>query len=430
MTQNGGELVHLLVADSAVEVREACQRVATQLGYLTRLVDTAEAVRRSVQEAPVSLVLVDLRMPQAGMPLLTELRELRPEAVIVIATSNASLPYAVEAMRHGAYDFLVKPFHLEELRLALQRAAQRWRSARELRHVRERMGTERGRMGMVGDSAAMESLYRLIERAGASASPVLIRGEIGTGKELAARAIHACGAQARLAFKVVDGQLGALPEPEEIEPGTLFIDEVVGLPPAAQARLLKSLRERTLRARLIAATTQDLGQCVEQGRFSRDLYYQLNVFKISVPALRERREDVPLLAAHFLRLQQTMIGRETKLELTESVLKLLMSCDWIGNVRQLENSMARACHQAPDEFIRTFDVNTTVRNDRERVEEERAPARGEILTLAEVERRTILQAVRQCGNDRLEAARLLGIGKTTLYRKLKEYEEFDLGASA
>ncbi|MEO8727014.1 MAG: sigma-54 dependent transcriptional regulator [Acidobacteriaceae bacterium] len=461
-TEIGKPRLNLLVVDVDTAVREVCRDVAAGLGLATRLVDTAEAARHAVSTAPVHLVLMDLRLPGGGIDLLRQMRELRPDIAIIIASMSTSIPFAVETMRCGAYDFVPKPFHLAELRVALTRATEQWLRARQTQSVRERMQLARSgldvnqRMTIIGDSPDMEKLYRTIDTAAASASSVLILGEIGTGKELAARAIHALSPQAKMPFVIVDCRAIA---PTRIEGeifgrvangnlqagllarahgGTVFFDEIGELPFEAQGKLVRALQEKQVHpldgiaaaaaeVRVLAATSRDLDYASQAGKFRRDLYFRLNVVKVNVPPLRQRKSDIPLLAAHFL-ARNSRPG-DARMQLTDAVIETLMDYDWPGNVREFETCMQRASEMTPGDFISQFQMLTQVRTAREESLAASKNAQQEsfgqenfgIVPLAVMEKQAILDALERLGGDRLEAAKHLQIGKTTLYRKLREY---------
>jgi two-component system response regulator HydG len=298
----------------------------------------------------------------------------------------------------------------------------------------------------------MEKVYRIIAKAGQSSHPVLILGESGTGKELVAKSIHFSGPFRNKPFIPVDcgslvptlieselfghvrGAFTGATHPKDgllaiAEGGTVFLDEIGELPVDLQAKLLRAIQEKEIRpvgsvkripinVRILAATNHDLERGVAEGSFRRDLYFRLNVLTIRVPALRERRQDIPLLAAHFLERQ----GRETGIEKTisDEALKALLNYDWPGNVRELENCLERACALSSANEIQVRDLPTQIYSAPMDVGSMNPPRTG-IVTIAELERQTILNALAQVNGDKMMAARLLGIGKTTLYRKLKEY---------
>jgi DNA-binding NtrC family response regulator len=467
-TEQQGKL-QVLILDEDAAVRSAICEIAAAQGFHSHAVDTVEAVRLYLQGNSIDVLLLDLKSPSdLSMDLLDEVKTMRPEISVVIMTAYATVTSAVEAMRTGATDYLTKPFAVDELAIVLERTAERRRLDSETRRLRERMRTH-GTLGtMVGQSVEMDKIYRILSKVAQSAHPVMILGESGTGKELVARSIHTNGPHATKPFLPVDcGSLvptlveselfgyvkgaftGANRNKEGLliaaGHGTVFLDEVGELPMDLQAKLLRALQEREvrpvganhrvpIRARILAATNRDLAQMVEQGRFRKDLYYRLNVATLRLPPLRERRQDVPLLVAHFLE----RIGREygKKFVMSDEALRVLDEYEWPGNVRELENALERACSFASGEVVQLADMPTQLQEFRmqqrrltmplrERLEA--AAARGPgVTSLAEMEKQAILETIRRLNGDKLQAARLLGIGKTTLYRKLKEYNIGDM----
>jgi two-component system response regulator HydG len=379
--------------------------------------------------------------------------------VVIAMTSSSSVNLAVEAMRRGASDYLTKPFNVDELSTVLDRAAAHHASAESTRRLRGQFRLSRGLGSMIGHSAEMEKLYRILSKVAQSTHPVLILGESGTGKELVARTIHAYGPNAQKPFLPVDcGSLvPTLVESElfghvkgaftganqskdgllvSAEGGTVFLDEIGELPLDLQSKLLRALQEKEVRpvgathrvaikARIVAATNRDLASMVERGTFRKDLFYRLNVVKLQLPPLRDRRSDIPLLTAHFL--DRICREHDAKLTLSDEVLRAIMDHDWPGNVRELENAIERACALSTGPVVTLSDLPTQLKQNglkalrtalRKETSTEDEPA---ITPLAEMERKAILEAIRILNGDKLRAAKLLDIGKTTLYRKLKEY---------
>jgi two-component system response regulator HydG len=413
------------------------------------------------------MLLLDLRSPAAaGLELLEEVRTLCPETAIIVMTAFATVTSAVEAMRAGATDYLTKPFALDELSTVLERAAERRTLDVTSRRLREHLRIQPGLGNIIGRSPEMEKLYRILSKVAQSTHPVLILGESGTGKELVARAIHAHGAHADKPFIPVDcGSLvptlieselfgyvkgaftGATRSKDGLlasaEGGTVFLDEIGELPLDLQAKLLRALQEKEIRpvganhriainARVLAATNRDLAAMVEQGRFRKDLYYRLNVVNLRIPPLRSRRQDIPLLAAHFLDRMSREHG--ATYTLSDDALRTMMEYDWQGNVRELENSIERACALSSGPLLHLGDLPTQLQEFHLQTRRTIAPApaasedqQPEITPLAELEKQAILTTIRQLHGDKLTAAKMLGIGKTTLYRKLKEY---DIGDTA
>ncbi len=459
--------LHVLVVDDDDAVRKACCDVAARMGSAVVGAESVAAARAILKHQKIDLLLLDLKLPDGGgLTLLEQVKALYPDTAVVVMTAFATVASAVEAMRIGAGDYLTKPFALEELTTVLERAGQRRHYDMESRQLRERLRSQKGVGGMVGQSPEMEKLYRILSKVAFSTHPVLILGESGTGKELVARSIHFNGPNAARPFVPVDcGSLvptlieselfghvkgaftGADRAKEGLlaaaEGGTVFLDEIGELPLDLQAKLLRALQEKEVRpvgstqarpisARVLAATNRDLAAMVEQGRFRKDLFFRLNVVNLRIPPLRDRRGDIPVLAMHFLERMQ----RETGVVHTfsDDMLRVMAEYDWPGNVRELENAIERACALSSGPVLHMGDLPTQLQDFRmQRVPstygsaetgltEARAEAGdGGIVSIAEMERQAILGTIRQLKGDKLMAARLLGIGKTTLYRKLKEY---------
>jgi len=453
--------LHVLLADEDAAVRRACGEIVRGAGMVAHEEDFPERARSLLMGKGADIVLVDEKIATgAGSELLEELRLLRPEIAIVWMTSASTVQLAVDAMRFGASDYLVKPFSAEELELVLQRLGRQRLLDATSRGLRERLRSGQGMGDLLGESPEMEKLFRIIARVAQSMHPVLILGESGTGKELVARAIHAHGLGAGKPFVPVDcGSLAPTLIESELfghvkgaftgahrpndglmvaaGSGTVFLDEIGELPLDLQAKLLRALQEKEvrplggshavpIRARILAATHQDLTAMVEQGKFRRDLYYRLNVVKLKLPALRERREDIPLLAAHFLERNSREMGRAFRL--SADALGFLAEYGWQGNVRELKNAIDRACNTTSGEVIEMAEMSTVIQDAwknaviaKKKPVENSADPMPQVKTLAELEKQAILAMLEQVNGDKLLAARLLDIGKTTLYRKLKEY---------
>jgi DNA-binding NtrC family response regulator len=478
--ENSGKL-HLLVADADPAIRAACREIATDLGFVPREAPTVAEARSLLRGQGIDILLLDLGTPMGEeLELLDEVRTLDPDLSVVVMTAFASVPSVVESMRTGATDYLAKPFAMDELAAVLERAAERHRVDEASRQVREQMRSQHGLGNLIGRSPEMEKLYRILAKVAQGTHPVLIQGESGVGKELVARAIHAHSSSGSRPFVPVDcaSLMPALVESElfgtikgaipganrskdgllaSAEGGTVLLDEIGELPLELQTKLLRALQEREVRAvggthrlplnvRILAATNRDLVQMIEAGRFRKDLYYRLNVVNLRIPPLRERPEDIPLLAAHFL----DRISRETGSELTlsDETLRTMLEYEWPGNVRELENALERACTLSTGPVVHLGDLPTQIQNfrlaNRRPIAAATVSAResdgksapemtgestvtAQVLPLAVLEKQAILDTLKKLNGDKLLAARLLGIGKTTLYRKLKEYGIADAG---
>jgi DNA-binding NtrC family response regulator len=453
--------LHVLVADDDASIRRACCEIAQGEGMVAHEAELSSRARGLLLAKGVDILLVDETIATGdGCELLEELRQMHPDVAVVWMTTASTVQLALEALRYGASDYLIKPFSTEELAVVLRRLAERHTVDTASRGLRERLRTGRGMGNILGESPEMEKLFRILARVAQTVHPVLIMGESGTGKELVARAIHANGMGAGKPFVPVDcGSLAPTLIESELfghvkgaftgahRPhdglmvaaggGTVFLDEIAELPLDLQAKLLRALQEKEvrplggthgvpIRARILAATHQDLTAMVEQGKFRRDLYYRLNVVKLTIPALRDRKEDIALLAAHFL--ERNSLEMRRAFRLSAETLTFMMEYGWPGNVRELANAIDGACSLTSGEVIEMGEMSTSIRDawmhatvkERERKEQPAAPVPA-VETLAEMEKRAILTTLEQVNGDKLLAARLLNIGKTTLYRKLKEY---------
>jgi DNA-binding NtrC family response regulator len=449
--------LNLLIVDDERSIREACREVAQSLGFTAQIADSAEQAYRMLELQSFDSVLLDLRLPGAGgIDALRRIKERRPEAVVIVVTGYGTVQSAVQAMKNGAYDYVTKPFSVDELKLLLDRVASHLKLKSENRLLREKVKSKQGFGGIVGRAPEMEKLYRIIAKAANSIHPVLILGESGTGKEMVARSIHYSGPFRDKPFIPVDcGSLvptlieselfghvkgaftGATQTKDGLlamaEGGTVFLDEVGELPVDLQAKMLRAIQEKEIRpvgstrpipinVRILAATNRDLEQAVMQGTFRRDLYFRLNVLSLRIPALRERRQDIPLLIGHFLERMARASGQEKTL--SDDAIKAMLAYDWPGNVRELENCLERSYAFTTGPLIHRMDLPREIAN-LPIPESSNTNGNGnghlKIVPIAELEKQTILRALTELNGDKLQAARLLGIGKTTLYRKLKDY---------
>src|SRR5438309_4958194 len=448
----GANLLNLMIVDDERAIREVCRDVAQTLGFHTSIADSAEHAYRVLESNAIDVVLLYLKLPGAGgLEALHQIRERRPDVVIIVVTGYGTVQSAVQAMKNGAYDYVTKPFSMDELKLLLEKVSTHLKLKTANRSLREQIKSRQGFGNMVGRSPEMEKLYRIIAKAAQSSHPVLILGESGTGKEMVARSIHFSGPCADKPFIPVDcGSLvptlieselfgyvkgaftGAMQAKDGLlaiaEGGTVFLDEVGELPVDLQAKLLRAIQEKEIRpvgstkriainVRILAATNRDLEQSVAQGSFRRDLYFRLNVLSLRIPPLRERRQDIPLLAGHILERLSQNSGRAH--EISDDAMRALLAYDWPGNVRELENCLERCCAITSGAVIHMVDLPSAITGAPARLVAEAAESR--ILPLVDLEKQTILSAIAQLNGDKLMAARMLGIGKTTLYRKLKEY---------
>ncbi len=450
---DGANYLNLAIVDDERAIRDVCRDVARSLGFNAVVAESAENAYRLMDAHAIDVVLLDLKLPGAGgLEALARIKEQRPDAEVVVMTGYATVQSAVQAMKFGAYDYVTKPFSMDELKLVLERIAVHLKLKTENRMLREKIKSKQGYGGIVGRAPEMEKLYRMIAKAAQSVHSVLILGESGTGKELVARSIHFSGPFHDKPFIPVDcGSLvptlieselfgyvkgaftGAVQSKDGLlamaEGGTVFLDEIGEMPIDLQAKLLRAIQEKEIRpvgstrrvninVRILAATNRDLEQAVAQGSFRRDLYFRLNVLNLRIPPLRERRQDIPLLMAYFLERIAKDTGRTRTL--SDGAMKAMLAFDWPGNVRELENCIERACALSSGPVLQTVDLPSTICGTNGRTPLNGEPAK--IVPISELEKRTILNTILQLNGDKLLAARLLGIGKTTLYRKLKEYD--------
>jgi two-component system response regulator AtoC len=445
----------VLIVDDDARTRRVLQILIERLGLESRAFDDANEALEVARSEKVALVLTDLRMPRMdGLSFMQALRELDSEVPVIVLTAYGTVETAVRAMKLGAIDYLAKPFDVDALEALVRRALELSRHRTENRYLREEVARGPHLADIVGESPPMRDVFEAIRKVAPASSAVLITGETGTGKELVARAIHAASQRKERLFvplncTAIPGELleselfghvrgafsGASADREgkfqAADGGTLFLDEIGDMEFRLQAKLLRVLQDGVIEpigsnraipvdVRIVSSTNRDLEAEIEAGRFREDLYYRLNVFRIELPPLRERREDVPLLASIFLERFGRELGRGG-LELSERAAEALAAHPWRGNVRELRNVMERAAvlveGSVVDEgLLRSLALGAS---------SDAAPASDEVLDLssavADVERRMILRALAATEDNKVEAAKLLGIGERTLWTKLKKY---------
>jgi two-component system, NtrC family, response regulator AtoC len=467
--------VRLLIVDDEQSIRKLCVTVGEALGFICLEADSGESALVLLEEQPVHMVLSDMVMPHmSGLEFLEKVKKLLPRTEVALMTGHGSIETAVQAMKLGAYAYITKPFSpLEELRLFLRRMAEKVRLVEENEFLRQRMDSETAVHGIIGSSAKIQEVLRVASRLKDTRTAVLISGESGTGKELIARAIHFRGAFANRPFVAVDcGSLvptlieselfgyekgaftGALKSKQGLfqsaDTGSVFLDEIGELPLELQAKLLRVLQEKEVRpvgsnqrvkvdVRIIAATNRDLEAAYKNGTFRKDLYFRLNVVTVHVPALRERRSDIPMLVNWFC--ERYAPGAD--LRVSSAAMKSLMNYDWPGNVRELENCVERAVALGNGTLIDVGDLPSSIAaltSPASRLPSDSAPelvsdlaaaadsSSGErtaaalsTTDLEDIERATIQRVFEQVHGDKALAGRMLGISRATLYRKLKRY---------
>jgi len=444
----------VLVVDDDLAHRTMLKTMLASWGYDVSLADDGAAAVEEVRQRPFDLVLMDVRMVKvSGLEALEEIKGFNPAIPIVIMTAYASVETAVEALKKGACDYLTKPFDFDELRIVMEHAMEHSRLREENRLLRESLGRHFDRQNLIGRSRAMVNLLETVAQVAPSEATVLITGESGTGKEMIAGAIHFnsprkdgpfvkinCAAitETLLESELFGHEKGAFTGADrrkegkfrQADGGTLFLDEVSEMSLAMQVKLLRILQEREVTrvggsdvikvdVRVLAATNRDLIAETQAGRFREDLYYRLNVVTLHVPPLRERREDIPLLAQHFLEVFSTKNRKAVK-GFTPQAMDRLLRHDWPGNIRELMNTIERAIVLARSDYLDETLIAPASRGPGEGY----GPKGDDVQeagSLEEVERATILRTLEQAGGNKSEAARRLRITRRTLHQKLKKY---------
>jgi DNA-binding NtrC family response regulator len=438
------------VVEDDERIRSLFEDTLATLGYQVTTASTGGQAIALIQGQLFDTVLCDIRMPEMdGLELLREIKRHDPSVEVVMVTGYPAVNTAVEALKLGAYDYLAKPVRLDELQHVMARLTERRLLRREVSSLRSRLGEQLPLKELIGTSPQMERVRELIARMATTDSPVLIEGESGTGKDLVAAAIHRLSVRGKGPFIPVN--CGAVP-PELLESeffghvrgafsgavadhlglfrsangGTLFLDEVAELPPPLQVKLLRVLEEKEIRpvgsakshpvdVRIVAATNRSLEQAIKDGTLRQDLFYRLDVVRIVMPPLRERKSDVPALVAYFLRQLNQRFGREVH-GLAPDATAALLAYHFPGNVRELENLLERAYALGVREQVALADLPALSPGGPVAL-----ALPTELPSLAQAERDLILRALRLHDNDKERAARALGISRRTLYRRLKTY---------
>ena len=446
---------NVLVVEDEELMRTILRQLLTDSGYSVLTADSAETAFEIFSRNEVSVTLTDIKMAgKDGLHLLDQIKTLEPEAIVVVMTAYSSVDSAVAALRKGAYDYVTKPFVNEDLLQTLKNGVTQRQLFHENRVLRREISKQYNFSEIIGKSDAVQKVFALVNKVADTNASILIEGESGTGKELIARSLHFNSSRSDKPFLAVN--CGALPESlleselfghtkgaftgaitdkkglfRSVNGGTLFLDEIGEMPLVLQVKLLRALQEhevtpvgssatQTFDARIIAATNKNLETEVAEGRFREDLFYRLNVVEITVPPLRSRRDDIPLLVKHFI-TKSTRGKDATEKFIAKAAISALISYDWPGNVRELENAIERAAILSSGEIdldslppkialnaATSFDIRDT---------------EGIRPTLEEMERRYVLEVLNGVGDDKTHAANILGIDLSTLYRKLKRYDD-------
>ncbi len=445
----------ILIVEDDVAMAQLLEEGLTRRGFKATAVHDGQAALTTLQGADFDAVVTDLHMKgMDGLALCERIMAGYPGTPVIVVTAFGSLETAVRAIRAGAYDFITKPFELEALSLALVRAVQHRQLREEIRRLRDEVGQRQGLQGLLGESHSMQELRAMVARIAESETSVLISGESGTGKEVVARAIHEGGRRrtgpfvaincAAMPEQLLESELfghakGAFTDAKQAraglfvraQGGTLFLDEVGELPLGLQPKLLRALQERRVRpvgsneelafdVRIIAATNRDLETAVEEKRFREDLYFRINVINVHLPPLRVRGNDVLLLAQAFVRSFAEK-NRKNVVGLSQKAAEKLIAYAWPGNVRELQNAVERAVTLTRFDQITVEDLPEKVQ--RPKPTETNVAGEEALVPLEEVERRHILRVLQAVGGHRTQAARLLGLDRKTLYRKLERYGE-------
>ncbi len=459
MTEMKGRL---LVVDDELEMRSLLNDFFSSQGYqvfpFESAVDAIQALgpggRHSADQelGDIDAIVSDIKMPQVdGLEFAARLQLLRPEIPMILITAFGSIETAIEAMKRGAFHYVVKPFKLAEMAVNVDRAVEHRKLLRDNTALRQEVKRNWGMAGVLGKSPGMKAVFDLVGRVSQATANVLITGESGTGKEMVARAIHETGPRARKPFVAIN--CTAIPESlleselfghakgsftgavnrkrglfEEAEGGTLFLDEIGDMNVALQAKLLRVIQERKVRAvgdnlardvdvRIVAATHKDLKAAIKDERFREDLYYRLSVIPIAIPPLRHRKEDIPLLAEHFLK-KYAATNHSNVRGFTKRAISKLLAMRWEGNVRELENVVERAVVLGTGTLLDEADIPT---QDGESADAFFGTAVETFPTVDELERKYILMVLQKTGGRRDKASQILGMNRRTLYRKLNEY---------
>ncbi|BBO90281.1 sigma-54-dependent transcriptional regulator [Desulfosarcina ovata] len=450
------ESYRLLVVDDDTAHRTMLRTLVGGWGYTIAEADDGDSAIEAVQAAPVDLVLMDIRMVRvSGIEALERIKSINPAIPIVLMTAYASVDMAVEALKKGAYDYLIKPLDFDKLRLTLTRSLEHIHLKRENQQLKDQLATGTLTAEMIGSSPAMVRLMETVAQVAVSEATVMITGESGTGKELVAAAIHTnsprkagplvkvnCAAitETLLESELFGHEKGSFTGADrrkegrfvQAHGGSLFLDEVGEMPIAMQVKLLRVLQERELTrvggdqviavdVRLIVATNRDLARMVGDGTFREDLYYRLNVVELQTPPLRQRREDIPLLATHFLN-RFAEKNHKTVDRFSPRAMDLLIRHDWPGNVRELMNTIERAVVLSRSDCLDEADFHVLAKD----APDTDAASSGAVfptdLPLEQIEREAIANTLSSAGGNKSEAARRLGITRKTLREKIKKYK--------
>ncbi|HMK77519.1 MAG TPA: sigma-54 dependent transcriptional regulator [Thermodesulfobacteriota bacterium] len=443
----------ILVVDDDLEMCGLLSDVLSQEGFSALTISQSLEASKTIKKEEFDVIVTDLRMKGLkGLDLLEEAKRVAPLTPVIIITAFGTIESAIQAMKMGAYDYITKPFQMDEFVLTVKKALENRLLKKEVVRLRKEVESRYHFHHLIGKSPSMQSIYGLIERIGDSTSNVLITGESGTGKELVARAIHYNGIRkegpfipincAAIPETLLESELfgykrGAFTDAKtdkkglmvEAAEGTIFLDEVTEMSPLFQAKLLRVIEEREVRplgdtnsypidVRIISASNRDIENLIHQGRFREDLYFRMKVIDIELPPLRERREDIPLLADHFINQFGNKPNRKIS-GVSEEALRILINYSWPGNVRELENIIQRAIALCRHEVILPEDLPSSMLRE---PDEESLLEKGlhKKYTLDQLEKEYIKKVLIDAGGNKSKAAEILGLDRKTLYRKIEE----------
>lgn len=447
----------ILIVDDDNAHLSMLKTVLSGWGFQTVEADDGSEAIEKVRDTPFDCILMDVRMANVGgIEALQEIKSINPSIPIIIMTAYSSVDTAVEAMKLGAYDYLTKPLNFDELQLTIERSLAHQELSKENQSLKQLLTSSDTLSSIIGSSTPMKELKEMIQAIAPSEATVLIFGESGTGKELIAKAIHGCSSRssktlvsvncAALTDTLLESELfghekGAFTGADrrrdgrfmQANQGTIFLDEVGEVPLPMQAKLLRAIQEREIQrvgsdavlhadVRIIAATNKNLLEGVKEGRFREDLYYRLNVVTLEVPSLKERTDDIPLLAKYFLQ-RHAEKNRKNIIDFNPGAMDCLTRHDWPGNVRELENAIERAVVLCTGHYVSERELPPTVTKSTAQSEtHDTTAAKMAGLPLEEIEREAIIQTLEKTGGNKTEAAKLLNITRTTLNNKIKKYE--------
>ncbi|MBI2115480.1 MAG: sigma-54-dependent Fis family transcriptional regulator [candidate division NC10 bacterium] len=410
----------VLIVDDEEQMRELLAKVLEKNGYQVAAAGDGAQALALLEKEPVDLVVTDVRMPGlGGMEALKSIKELNPDIIVIIMTAFGSIDQAVQAVKEGAYDYINKPFKIDEMLLTIGKALEERRLRHEVTALRHELRTRYHFESLIGKGRAMQEVFGLIEQVAGSRSTVMIYGKSGTGKELVAKAVQKGAFTGAIATKVGKFELAT--------GGSLFLDEVGSMRLDLQAKILRALQEREVErvggtrtikidVRVIAATNRDLKRAVEEGTFREDLYYRLNVVPITLPDLKDRQEDIPLLANHFMQ-KFAQESNSAIREISKDAMGILLSYPWPGNVRELENVIERAVTLGRGPAILPTDLPPHLAGGAGPVER----ALAQEATLEDLERDYIRAILQRTKWHQIRTAAILGIDRRTLYRKIRRY---------